>query len=105
MAEGESTAWNSPWPLVMEIRNARTGLLLQPDQPDGDTLLRTSLPRVRRADLPPGRGFWVTAGKALKVQLPLADGWGDGPIDGSGALPDALAIATNGISPTSGKEL
>lgn len=73
IAEGESTAWASPWPLVMEVRNARTGLLLQPDQMDGDNLLRTSLPRVRRADFPPGRGFWIKAGTATKVQIPVGD--------------------------------
>lgn len=98
VAEGESTAWNSPWPLVMEVRNGRTGLLLQPDQPEGDTLLRTSLPRVRRADLPPGRGFWIRGGKAHKVQLPLADGWGDSPIDGSADVPDAHIAGNSGLA-------
>jgi len=73
VAEGESAAWGSPWPLVMEIRNARTGLLLQPEQADGDNLLRTPLPRARRSDFPPGRGFWVKADKAAKVQLPLIE--------------------------------
>ncbi len=73
IVEGESTTWGSPWPLIMEVRNARTGLLLQPDQMDGDNLLRTSLPRVRRADFPPGRGFYVRSGKTTKVQIPLVD--------------------------------
>lgn len=72
IAEGETSGWNS-WPLSMEIRNGMTGLLLAPDQQDGDAVLRTSLPRVRRADFPPGRGFWIRAGKATKVQVPLAD--------------------------------
>ena len=85
VAEGEGPSWGAPWPLIMEIRNARTGLLLQPDQADGDALLRTSLPRAKRADFPAGRGFWVRAGRAHKVQLPLIDAWGDRPID---TLPD-----------------
>ncbi|MBK8468270.1 MAG: FHA domain-containing protein [Actinomycetales bacterium] len=73
VAEGETSAWVSPWPLVQEVRNGRTGLLLQPDQTDGDSLLRTSLPRVRRSDLPPGRGFWIRGGRSRKVQVPLVD--------------------------------
>jgi S-DNA-T family DNA segregation ATPase FtsK/SpoIIIE len=73
IAEGETSAWSSPWPLIQEVRNGRVGLLLQPDQSDGDTILRTSLPRVRRTDLPPGRGFWVRGGRARKVQIPLVD--------------------------------
>jgi S-DNA-T family DNA segregation ATPase FtsK/SpoIIIE len=73
IAEGETSAWTSPWPLIQEVRNGRVGLLLQPDQADGDSLLRTSLPRVRRTDLPPGRGFWVRNGRIRKVQIPLVD--------------------------------
>jgi S-DNA-T family DNA segregation ATPase FtsK/SpoIIIE len=73
VAEGETTTWGSPWPMVMEVRNARNGLLLTPDQVDGDNLLRTTLPRVKRADLPPGRGFLVRAGTATKVQIPLIE--------------------------------
>lgn len=74
VAEGETTTWSSSWPLVTEARNARTGVLLQPDQMDGDTLLRTSLPaRIKRTDFPPGRAFYLRAGRATKVQIPLAD--------------------------------
>ena len=61
LAEGEASTWTSSWPLLMEIRNARTGLLLQPESTDGDTILRTSLPRFKKGDPPPGRGFWVQA--------------------------------------------
>lgn len=73
VAEGETTTWASIWQMVLEVRNAKTGLLLQPDQSDGDTLLRTSLPRVKRADYPPGRGFFIKGGRWAKVQLPLVD--------------------------------
>ena len=80
VAEGEGPSWTAPWPLLMEIRNARAGLLLQPDQGDGDTLLRTTLPRCRRSDFPLGRGFWVRGGRAEKVQVPLV-AWGADPMD------------------------
>lgn len=73
VADGETTSWSSSWQMLTEARNARTGLLLQPDAVDGDSVLRTSLPRCKRSDFPPGRGFWVSAGKATKVQLPLVD--------------------------------
>ncbi|WP_183097783.1 FtsK/SpoIIIE domain-containing protein [Nocardioides pelophilus] len=73
IAEAETPAWTSSWPLTMEIRNGRTGLLLQPDQADGEGLLRTTLPRTRRTDFPPGRGFWVKGGAVAKVQLPLVE--------------------------------
>ena len=70
VAEAESPTWATYLPLITELRNARTGLLLQPDQSDGDLLLKTPLPRCRRADFPAGRGFWVRAGRAAKVQVP-----------------------------------
>ena len=73
VAEGETSQWNSSWPLLQEVRNARTGLLLQPDSMDGDIILRTPTPPVRRGEMPPGRGYWVSAGKAVKVQIPLME--------------------------------
>ncbi len=73
IAEGEASTWNSSWPLLMEVRNARCGLLLQPDYTDGDSILRTPLPRFRKGEPPPGRGYWIRGGKAVKVQLPRVE--------------------------------
>ena len=73
VVEGESSSWGSPWPLLTEARAARTGVLLQPEQMDGDSLLRTSLPRVRRKDFPAGRGFLIRAGTARKIQIPVVE--------------------------------
>lgn len=56
--------------ILGEARQARTGMLLQPETND-DSLLQTPLPRCQRVDFPPGRGFWVHGGKAIRVQLPL----------------------------------
>ena len=50
---------------------ARQGRLLQPDQTDGDSVLRTALPRLRRADFPPGRGVHVRSGQVRTVQVAL----------------------------------
>ena len=73
-AESETSQWVYA-DLLNAFKNARAGLLLQPDQGDGDLLLKTTLPRTRRADFPSGRGYWVRAGRVIKVQVPwVADG-------------------------------
>ncbi len=68
VGENESTQWAYS-DLLNAFKNARTGLLLQPDQADGD-LLGVQLPRSKRTDFPTGRGYWVRAGRAHQVQLP-----------------------------------
>lgn len=73
VGEGEASTWGGLWSVITEMRAARTGLLLQPDQHDGESLLRTPLPRIRPGSNPPGRGFWVQGGKTLKVQVPLVE--------------------------------
>ncbi|MHA6667521.1 FtsK/SpoIIIE domain-containing protein [Homoserinimonas sp. A447] len=71
VAEAETTSWNASWPLFAEIKNARRGLLLQPDSIEGDILLKTPLPRGSRSEFPPGRGMYIARGKVSRVQLPL----------------------------------
>lgn len=73
LGEAETAAWNASWPLFAEIKNARRGMLLQPDSIEGDILLKTPLPRAARSEFPPGRGMFVARGKATRVQLPLAE--------------------------------
>lgn len=73
IAEGESSGWGSSWPMLSEVKNARTGLLLQPDPMDGEMVLRTQLPRFRKGDPIPGRGWWIANGKAAKVQIPRVE--------------------------------
>ena len=73
IGESEMAGWSSAWPIVSEIRNGRRGLVLQPDQDDGDSLFRVSFPRVKRADFPLGRGIFVDAGKYRTVQVPFPD--------------------------------
>ena len=72
VAEAESSAWVSSWPLFGEFKNARRGLLLQPDQTDGDVILKTSLTRAKRGEFPEGRGVVVAGGKTRRVQVALA---------------------------------
>lgn len=58
--------------LMTEAKQARTGIILQPETAD-EGLLRTPLPRSHRRDFPPGRGFWVKGGRTTRVQLPWVD--------------------------------
>ncbi|PJI94981.1 FtsK/SpoIIIE domain-containing protein [Luteimicrobium subarcticum] len=74
VADAETSAWNASWPLFAEVKAARRGLLLQPDNLDGDNILRTSLPRASKGEYPVGRGAWVARGKVARVQVPLVLG-------------------------------
>jgi S-DNA-T family DNA segregation ATPase FtsK/SpoIIIE len=75
MAEGESATWNNVLSsMVSEIKGGRTGLMLSPDSMDGESVLRTALPRFRKVEEPPGRGWWIQGGRAIKVQVPLVEG-------------------------------
>jgi DNA segregation ATPase FtsK/SpoIIIE, S-DNA-T family len=71
VAEAETSAWGTSWPLLGEVKNGRRGLLLQPDSLEGDLLLKTALPRMLRSEFPPGRGVFISRGAFARVQLPL----------------------------------
>jgi S-DNA-T family DNA segregation ATPase FtsK/SpoIIIE len=86
LAEAETPSWNSSFPLFVEIKSARRGILLQPETPEGDLILKTSFPRVSRAEFPPGRGMYVSGGRALRVQLPMADSALSNETAGGGAV-------------------
>jgi S-DNA-T family DNA segregation ATPase FtsK/SpoIIIE len=71
VGESESSTWGQAWALAQPFKAGRHGLLLVPGDMDGDTLLGTPLGRVRRADFPPGRGFLIGGGRAVKVQIAM----------------------------------
>ena len=71
VAEAETGAWGSTWPLLGEVKNGRRGLILQPENLDGETVLKTSLPRAGKGEFPVGRGVYIARGKHVRVQLPL----------------------------------
>jgi len=73
IAESETSTLMPSWPLLMEVKSARRGFALQPDATEGDILFRTTYPRSRRSEFPPGRGFLVQGGKTRKVQLGLPE--------------------------------
>jgi S-DNA-T family DNA segregation ATPase FtsK/SpoIIIE len=72
VAETETSTWSQVYSLGQPLRAARRGLLLQPDDGDGDLLLNTPIGRVRRGTFPPGRGFLIGQGRARKVQVAFA---------------------------------
>src|SRR5699024_7695501 len=69
VGENESASWSQAYVLAQPFKEDRRGLLLQPSDMDGDSLLGTSLGRIRRADFPAGRGLLVHSGSALKLQV------------------------------------
>jgi len=69
VAEGETSTWSQAYTLGQPLRAGRRGLLVQPDEGDGDVLLNTGLGRIRRGSLPPGRGYLVGGGRARKLQV------------------------------------
>ncbi|HEY5882280.1 MAG TPA: FtsK/SpoIIIE domain-containing protein [Nakamurella sp.] len=72
VAESETSTLTQSFPqLVQAVRAARRGFALQPDQSDGDSIFRTSFPRIARAEFPPGRGLLIEGGKTRKVQIAL----------------------------------
>ncbi|BDI21814.1 FtsK/SpoIIIE domain-containing protein [Herbiconiux sp. L3-i23] len=78
VAESETSTWASSWPLLLEVKSARRGIALQPDQSEGDLLFRTSFPRAKRSQFPVGRGYLVAGGKTALVQVARTTGAADG---------------------------
>jgi S-DNA-T family DNA segregation ATPase FtsK/SpoIIIE len=71
VGESESSTWSQAWALFQPFKGGRQGLLLTPNDTDGDALLGTGLGRIKRSDFPPGRGFLVTGGVARKLQVAI----------------------------------
>ena len=71
IAEGETSDLTTSWPLLQAIKSPRHGIVLQPEQSDGEQLLKTPFPKVRRTDFPVGRGIYVRQGRLLRVQVAM----------------------------------
>ena len=59
------------WQIYSELKTARSGIVLQPEESDAIGLFRVALPRGSRADFPEGRGYLVEAGRFTKLQVAL----------------------------------
>lgn len=68
LADGEASALGQGWPLLQLLKASRHGLVVQPDEGDGEMVFKTPFGRLRRNDFPIGRGFYVRRGSAVRVQ-------------------------------------
>lgn len=71
VVEAEIAEIRGAYSLSSTIKASRQGLVLQPEQSDGDPLVGTPFPRSQRAEFPPGRGFLVIGGKVSKIQVAM----------------------------------
>lgn len=71
VAEGESIFFSSSFGLPGLLKTSRSGLALQPDGVEGQSVFRTSFPAYNQADQPEGRGFLVQRGKPEMFQVAL----------------------------------
>jgi S-DNA-T family DNA segregation ATPase FtsK/SpoIIIE len=72
VAEGESMFFSSSFGLPGLLKTSRSGLALQPESAEGQTVFRSIFPAASRAELPPGRGFLVQHGRPQLLQVGLA---------------------------------
>ena len=73
IAEGETSSLTGSWPLLQAVKSHRCGIVLQPDQMDGDSLFKTPFPRTTRPEFPAGRGLMVQGGQVTKVQVAVPE--------------------------------
>ncbi len=69
VGEAETSTWSGAWSLAGLFKAGRRGLLMNPGDVEGDTLMNTPLGRVYNNKFIPGRGYIVGRGKAFKVQV------------------------------------
>jgi S-DNA-T family DNA segregation ATPase FtsK/SpoIIIE len=73
VAEGETTFFSSSFGLPGLMKTSRSGLALQPEGIEGQTVFRSGFPAFNRADMPQGRGFLVDRGRPEMLQVALPD--------------------------------
>ncbi|SIO16212.1 FtsK/SpoIIIE domain-containing protein [Agromyces cerinus] len=73
LVEADTVTAVAAWQIHSELKTARAGIVLQPEETDGIALFRVQFPRVTRADFPVGRGILVEAGRVMRVQLAMPD--------------------------------
>ncbi|WP_104191490.1 FtsK/SpoIIIE domain-containing protein [Cryobacterium sp. Y82] len=73
VGEAESSTWSQAYTLAGPFKSGRRGLLLVPGEMDADMLLGTPLGRLKRSDFPPGRGFLIVNGRAMRLQAAMVN--------------------------------
>jgi S-DNA-T family DNA segregation ATPase FtsK/SpoIIIE len=74
LAEADTVTAPGAWQLYAELKTARAGLVLQPEETDGLALFRTPFPRMTRSEFPVGRGILVDSGRLTRVQVAFMEG-------------------------------
>lgn len=74
LAETDVVKGAGAWSIHSELKTARAGIVLQPDESDGFALFRVQFPRVTRAEFPVGRGLLVRDGLVERIQVAFAGG-------------------------------
>ncbi|MBO1741680.1 FtsK/SpoIIIE domain-containing protein [Leifsonia sp. TF02-11] len=69
VAECDPVTAPTAWQIFAELKAARAGLVLQPDEGDGLALFRTPFPRVPRGEFPAGRGYLIEGGRLTRLQI------------------------------------
>ena len=69
VGEAETSTWSGAWSLAGLFKAGRRGLLMNPGDVEGDSLMNTSLGRLYNNKFIPGRGYVVGRGKAFKLQV------------------------------------
>jgi len=72
VAEAETMFFSSSFGLPGLLKTSRSGLALQPEGIEGQTVFRSGFPAFTRADLPQGRGFLVERGCPQLLQVAMA---------------------------------
>lgn len=72
VAESEASSWPQSYTLGSPLKAGRKGIVLQPDDGDGE-LLNTSIGRIRRGTFPVGRGFLIGQGRSRRLQVAITE--------------------------------
>jgi len=72
VAEAETSSWSQSYTLGSPLKAGRKGIVLQPDDGDGE-LLNTSIGRIRRGSFPAGRGFLIGQGRSRRLQVAIME--------------------------------
>lgn len=73
LAEADTVTAAGAWQIYSELKTARAGIVLQPEESDGVALFRVPFPRVSRSEFPVGRGILVDGGRLTRVQVAFPD--------------------------------
>ncbi|WJM14892.1 FtsK/SpoIIIE domain-containing protein [Microbacterium arborescens] len=71
VVETDTVTAGAAWQIFTELKTARGGIVLQPEETDGAGIFRVPFPRSTRAEFPVGRGFLVTSGRVRRVHVAL----------------------------------